>query len=94
MDFSAAAEALLRRKLLESIYDRMTDDEKRLFVQMTVRQKSTDDIMKALQQQSVQLKDLRKHQQSFASDFTSNLLGNAAWAGAEWLMARLAGLVK
>ena len=29
MDYAAAAEALMRRKLLESIYDRMTDEEKR-----------------------------------------------------------------
>lgn len=35
MDYAAAAEALMRRRLLEDIYDRMTDDEKRLFVQLT-----------------------------------------------------------
>ena len=30
MDYAAAADALMRRKLLEEMYDRMTDDEKRL----------------------------------------------------------------
>ena len=28
MDYAAAADALMRRKLLEEMYDRMTDEEK------------------------------------------------------------------
>ena len=36
MDYAAAADALMRRKLLEEMYDRMTDEEKRLFVMMTI----------------------------------------------------------
>ena len=94
MSTSAAIEAMMRRKLLESIYDRMTDEEKRLFVQMTMQQRSTDEIMQALQSQSAQLQDLRQRQQTFGQDFTSNILGNAAWAGAEWLFAKLARLVR
>jgi hypothetical protein len=94
MDYAAAAEAMMRRKLLESIYDRMTDDEKKLFVQMTMQQRSTDDILKALQSQSTQLQDLRKRQQTFGEDFASNILGNATWDGAMWLIGRLARLVK
>ena len=34
--YAAAADALMRRKLLEQMYDRMTDEEKRLFVMMTI----------------------------------------------------------
>lgn len=60
MDYAAAAEALMRRKLLESIYDRMTDEEKRLFVQMMMQQRSTDDIMQTLLQQSEKLDKLQK----------------------------------
>ena len=89
MDYAAAAEALMRRKLLESIYDRMSDEEKRLFIQMTMQQRSTDDIMKALQQQSGQLADLRKRQQTFGEDLASNILGNITWDGAVWLFRRL-----
>ena len=88
MSYAAAADALMRRKLLEDIYDRMTDDEKRLFVQMTMQQKSSDEILKALQQ-SAQIEDLRRRQQTFGEDFASNILGNATWDGAVWLLGKL-----
>ena len=89
MDYAAAAAALMRRRLLEDIYDRMTPDEKRLFVQMTMQQRSADEIKKALQQQSVQLQDLRRRQQTFSQDLLSNIIGNAAWDGAAWLISSL-----
>ena len=93
MDYAAAADALMRRKLLEDMYDRMTDEEKKLFIQMTVGQKGTGDIMKALQQQSAQLDDIRRRQQTFGEDFASNIAGNAVWDGAVWLVRRLARLI-
>lgn len=93
MDYAAAAEALMRRRLLEDIYDRMTDDEKRLFVQLTLQQRSTEEIKKVLGQQSLQLEDIRRHQQTFGQDFLSNILGNATWDGAMWLIGRLAKLL-
>lgn len=94
MDYAATAEALMRKKILESIYDRMTDEEKRLFIQMAIQQRSTDDILKTLQGQSAQLQELQHRQQTFAQDFASNIAGNAVWAGAEWLFAKLLGLIK
>ena len=84
----------MRQKLLEQIYDRMTDEERRLFIQMTLQNKSHQEIMAALTQQSAQIQDLRKHQQTFAEDFASNIAGNALWAGAEWLIARLYRLLR
>ena len=89
MDYAAAADALLRRKMLEDIYDRMTDEERRLFVQMAMQQKSTDDILKALRQQSAQLSKLQQTQQTFAQDFASNIAGNAVWDGLLWLVKRV-----
>jgi len=89
MDYAAAAEAIMRRRLLEEMYGRMTDDEKRLFVQMTMQQRSTDDVLKALQQQSAQIEDLRRRQQTFGQDFLSNILGNATFDGAVWLLGKL-----
>lgn len=91
MGYAAAADALMRRKLLEEMYDRMTDDEKKLFVQMTMQQRSTDDILRALQQQSAQIQDLRSRQQTFGQDFLSNILGNATFDGAVWLLGKLFG---
>ena len=94
MDYAAAAEALMRKKLLEEMYDRMTDEEKRIFIQMTMQQRSTYDILTALQQQSAQLTDLRNRQQTFGQDFASNVLGNAAWDGTIWLFRSLSRLLK
>ena len=89
MSYATAAETLMRRKMLEGIYDRMTDDEKRLFVQLSMQDKSHTEIMQALQQQQAQLADLRNRQQTFGQDFASNILGNAAWDGTLWLFRRL-----
>ena len=95
MDISAAAEALMRRKLLESIYDRMTDEEKKLFIQMTMQQRSADEIMSALHRQSSMLDTLYSRQRSeateFANDVAGNVLGNALWSGLTWLARRLFG---
>jgi len=93
MDYAAAADALMRRRLLEEIYDRMTDEERKLFVQMAMQDRSNDEILQALQRQSAQLDDLRQRQQTFGEDFASNIAGNAAWDGAVWLIRRLARLI-
>ena len=79
----------LRRQLLERIYNKMSDDEKRLFIQLTMQNKSHTEIMSALQRQQTQLADLRKHQQTITEDFLSNLAGNATWDGILWLARRL-----
>lgn len=79
----------LRRQLLERIYDKMSDDEKRLFVQLTMQNKSHTEIMQALQQQSAQIQDLRKHQQTITEDFMSNVAGNFFYGGIVYLARRL-----
>lgn len=84
----------MRRKLLESIYDRMTDEEKHLFIQLTLQNRNANEIKNALNQQAKQLKDLRQHQQSFAADFASNIAGNAVWEGATWILSKLTRLLK
>ena len=87
-------DGFLRRQLLERIYNKMSDDEKRLFIQMTMQNKSHSEIMAALQQQQVQLADIKKHQQTFAADFASNIAGNAAYDASIWMLRRLVGLVR
>ena len=84
-----STESFLRRQLLERIYNKMSDDEKRLFVQMTMQNRSHTEIMAAIQQQQAQLADIKKHQQTFAADFASNIAGNAAWEGLVWIARRL-----
>ena len=94
MNYATAADALMRRKILESLIGRMTPDERTLFVQMAMQNKSHTEIMSALQQQSAQIQDLSKRQQTFGKDVASNILGNAVWAGAEWVLTRLARLIR
>ena len=89
MNVGAAAESLMRRKLLERIYDRMTPDERRLFVQMTLQNRSHTEIMQALQQQSAKIDRLQKTQQTFGEDFLSNVAGNGAYDLLLYLARRL-----
>lgn len=78
MDYAAAADALMRQRMLEDIYGRMTDDEKKLFVQMTMQQHSTDEILAALQQQRMQMDRMEKRmeQQNWATGFGSDVAAN------------------
>lgn len=86
-----ASRALLRRKLLEEIYDGLTLEDKRIFVQMTLQDKNYTDILQALQRQEQQLIDVDKKvsRQTWFSDFSSNIAGNAVWDGAIWLFSKL-----
>lgn len=69
---------LMRRKLLEEIYDKMSDEEKRAFVQLTAQNKDYEEIRRALE-------EIRKRQ-SWVLDFSSNVAGNAVWDGFVWLV--------
>lgn len=73
---------LMRRKLLEDIYDKMTDEEKRVFVQLTMQDRSSEEIMRKLE-------EIRHGQQSFLADYGSNLLANATWDSIIWLGSKL-----
>ena len=59
MGYAAAVDALMRRRLLEDMYDRMTDDERKLFVMMTMQNRSSDEILQAIRQNQQHL--LRQH---------------------------------
>lgn len=64
---------LMRRKLLEQIYDSMSDEERRSLVQLTLQDKNQEQIMSALN-------DLKQkadgNHQSFVSDLLANISGN------------------
>lgn len=75
---------LMRRKLLEEIYDSLSPDDKRLFVQLTIENKDYREIMLALQRQEKQMDEI-SNKMSWLSDFSSNIAGNAVWDGLVWL---------
>ena len=83
--------AIARRMLLERIYDKMTDEEKRLFVLMTMQNKSNDEILQAIQQNQQHLEhlvdkaDRDKWYVAFGSDVAANVLTTSAF----WLLGKL-----
>ena len=88
MDYAAAADALMRRKMLEEIYGRMTDEEKRLFVMMTMQNRSNDEILQAIQQHLehlVEHVDRDRWYTAFGSDVAANVLTTSAF----WLLGKL-----
>ena len=91
MGYAAAADALMRRKLLEELYDRMTDEDKRTFALMTMQDKSADDILQAIRQNRQHLEHLVEHADrdrwytAFGSDVAANVLTTSAF----WLLGKL-----
>ena len=79
---------LMRRKLLEQMYDKMSDEEKRTFVQLTMQNKSHTEIMEALSRQQKQLYDIER-KQNWKVDFLSDIGANFITDGLIWLGSRL-----
>lgn len=83
--------ALARRMLLERIYDKMTDEEKRLFALMTMQNKSNDEILQAIQANQQHLQHLVEHADrdkwwvAFGSDVAANVLTSSAF----WLLGKI-----
>ena len=83
--------AIARRMLLERIYDKMTDEEKRLFVLLSMQNRSNDEILQAIQQNQQRLQQLVEHANrdkwyvAFGSDVAANVLTNSA----SWLLGKL-----
>ena len=91
MPATSAIETLMRRQLLEKIYDRMTDEEKRTFVLLTMQNRSTQEIMQAIQQQHVQINRMadKIEKQNWYTDFGSDEAANLFTDGLIWLARRL-----
>ena len=83
--------ALARRMLLERIYDKMTPEEQRLFVLMTMQNRSADDIMRAIQQNQQQLQHIVEHidRDKWWVAFGSDVAANVLTSSAAWLLGRL-----
>ena len=79
---------LMRRQLLERIYDKMSEEEKRTFVQLTLQDKSHTEIMEALSRQRAQLDKIEK-KQNWLTDFGSDIAANFLTDGLIWLGSRL-----
>ena len=82
---------LMRRKLLEQMYDKMSDEEKRTFVQLIMQDRDHREIMDALQRQQAQISRVveKVEKQSWFNSFGSDLAANFTSAGFIWIVSRL-----
>lgn len=82
---------LMRRKLLEQMFDKMSDEDKRTFVQLTLQDKDHKEIMQAISQQNEKIDDVSRKigNHPFATDLFSNVLGNGITGGLIWIGSRL-----
>ena len=82
---------LMRRRLLEEMYDKMSDEDKRTFVQLTMQNRDHDEIMNALEKQQVQISRVveKVEKQSWFNSFGSDVAANFTSAGLIWLGAKL-----
>lgn len=87
MDYST----LLRRKLIEDIYGKMSDEEKRTFMQLSLRKRDHNEIMTALRGQSEQINRVanKVEKQNWLTDFLSDVSANFFTDGLIWLGSRL-----
>lgn len=78
-------------KLLEQMYDNMSDEEKRTFVQLTMQNKSHDEIMQALncQQEQIGFVADKVKKQNWLTDFGSDIAANFLTDGLIYLGSRL-----
>ena len=83
--------AIARRYLLEKIYNQLSDEEKRVFVLLSMQNKSNDDILQAIQQNQQHLQhlvekaDRDRWYTAFGSDVAANVLTTSAF----WLLGKL-----
>ena len=82
---------LARRLLLGRIYDKMTDEERRLFLLLSMQERSNGEILQAVQRNQQHLEHLVEHAgrdqwyKAFGSDVAANILTTSAF----WLLGRL-----
>lgn len=79
---------LMRRQLLNQIYEKMSDEEKRTFVQLTLQNKSHEEIMNALREQKSDLEKI-KGKQNWLTDFGSDIAANFTTDGIIWLASKI-----
>ena len=88
--------SLSKAALLMSIYDKMSDEEKKAFLLSHLNNSNIEDIRRVLERQNQQLDSIYKEvkQNDWVSNFGANIAGNAAYGAALWLLGRLTNLIK
>ena len=83
--------AFARLQILERIYEKMTPEEKRLFVVLSMQRQSDAEILRAIQENRQKLERLLEKAEgsrwytAFGSDVAANVVTTAGF----WLLSRL-----
>ena len=82
---------LMRRKLLEEIYEKLSPEDKRTFVQLTLQDRNWNEILQALKQQNAKIDDVSRKigKHPFVSDLLANIVGNGITDTAIWIGSKL-----
>ena len=86
MALNSAYKALARKELLERIYDKMSDEDKRVFIQMTIQDKNADEIKAKLDNLN---NKVEKYKHTFTQDLLANISGNAIFDLSAFLFSKL-----
>ena len=83
---------LMRRKLFEEIYEKMSPEERNAFAQLTTSSKNHDEIMEAIRMQGEQISHISDSvdRRSWITDFGSDVAANFFTDGIIWLGSRIA----
>ena len=77
---------LMRRKLLDEMAKKLTPEDMDILAQLTDNKRGTE-ILQALNRQGGEIAQIhdKVSKQTWLSDFSSNIAGNAAWDGLRWV---------
>ena len=87
------ARDILRKQMLDSILEKMSDEERRSYMLLTAANDNQRELMSALQEQGLKLDAIGK-KQSWLSDFSANITANAAWDTIIYFASRILKNIK
>ena len=78
---------LIRRKVLEDIYEKLSPDDRKILLQLTMQDRDWSEVAKSLRNQEEKIDEVSRKigDHPFATDLFSNILGNGITDGLVWL---------
>lgn len=82
---------MIRRQVLENIYAKLSDEDKKLLAMISMQERQYDEIMSAIRQQSMQTERVasRLEGQNWLTGFSSDVAANFLTDGLIFLARRL-----
>ena len=77
---------LYRLQKMKAMYERMSPEDQRAYVQLTAQQRDHQEVMQTLEGLG-QKADANHH--SWVKDFGANIAGNAVWDSLVWVGSRI-----